>query len=165
MAAVQRVGPDCRRALTALARPGAHGLPGREPGGGESRQSITRPVPLRHNPRPVTDNKRLSEYRDERDPEVFWAAIRPVDEPLRHRWFLPTVVVILIVSVPWYLPPSVGDRLAGGLPVWTWITILCGLALAGVTAFASLRLWRDGSDEAGSEARDGGTVADEKDAT
>ncbi len=106
---------------------------------------------MRHNPLPVTDNRRLSQYADERDPDVFWAAVRPEDEPVRHRWFLPAVVVILIVSVPWYLPPSVGDRLAGGLPVWTWVTILCGLALAAVTAFASLRLWRDGADEAGGD--------------
>lgn len=123
-----------------------------------------RPEPVGHNPPPVTDKKRLAEYGDERDPDVFWAAVRPADEPLRHRWFLPAVVAILIVSVPWYLPPSVGDRLAGGLPVWTWITILCGLALALVTAFASLRLWRDGSDEVGSEEREdpvvGGTGQD-----
>ncbi len=103
----------------------------------------------------MTDNRRLSEYRDERDPDVFWAAVRPADEPMRHRWFLPAVVAILIVSVPWYLPSSVGDRLALGLPVWTWVTILCGLALAMVTAFASLRLWRDGSDAAASEVQEG----------
>ena len=92
----------------------------------------------------MPDDRPLSEYRDERDPDAFWEAIRPADEPLRHRWFLPAVVAILVVSVPWYLPSSVGDRLALGLPVWTWITILCGLLLAVVTAFASLRLWRDG---------------------
>ncbi len=92
----------------------------------------------------MPDDRAFTEYRDERDPDVFWAAIRPADEPLRHRWFLPVVVAILVVSVPWYLPSSIGDRLALGLPVWTWITILCGLLLAVVTAFASLRLWRDG---------------------
>ena len=110
---------------------------------------------MRHNPASVRDDERLSDYSDERDPDVFWAAVRPADEPLRHRWFLPAVVAILIVSVPWYLPSSVGDRLALGLPVWTWITILCGLALAMVTAFASLRLWRDGGDVAdGNEGED-----------
>ncbi len=103
----------------------------------------------------MTDDQRLSDYSDERDPDVFWAAVRPADEPMRHRWFLPAVVVILIVSVPWYLPSSVGDRLALGLPIWTWVTIVCGLALAVVTAFASLRLWRDGSDVAASEVREG----------
>ena len=103
----------------------------------------------------MTDDKRLSDYSDERDPDVFWAAVRPADEPMRHRWFLPAVVAILIVSVPWYLPSSVGDRLALGLPVWTWVTILCGLALAMVTAFASLRLWRDGSDAAAGEVQEG----------
>ena len=113
--------------------------------------SSVRRTPVRHNPASVRDDERLSEYSDERDPDVFWAAVRPADEPMRHRWFLPAVVAILIVSVPWYLPSSVGDRLALGLPVWTWVTIVCGLFLAAVTAFASLRLWRDGSDAAGSE--------------
>ncbi len=112
----------------------------------------------------MTDEEPLLEYGDERDPDVFWAAVRPADEPMRHRWFLPAVVAILIVSVPWYLPPSVGDRLALGLPVWTWVTILCGLALAVVTAFASLRLWRDGGDVAdGKEEEDRGRGAGGKD--
>ncbi len=79
--------------------------------------------------------------------EVFWEAIRPVDEPLRHRWFLPAVAAILAVSVPWYLPDAVGNRLIGGLPLWTWVTVICGAALAGLTAYASLRLWRDGGDD------------------
>ena len=92
----------------------------------------------------MPDNRPFTEYRDERDPDAFWAAIRPADEPMRHRWFLPAVVAILVVSVPWYLPSSIGGRLVLGIPVWTWITILCGLLLAVVTAFASLRLWRDG---------------------
>lgn len=107
-----------------------------------------------HNARSVANTKRLSDYEDERDQDAFWEAIRPADEPLRHRWFLPAVVLILVVSVPWYLPPSVGGRLAAGLPVWTWITIACGLALAVITSFASLRLWRDGADEGGDAASD-----------
>ena len=114
----------------------------------------------------MTDDQRLSDYSDERDPDVFWAAVRPADEPMRHRWFLPAVVAILIVSVPWYLPSSVGDRLALGLPIWTWVTIVCGLFLAAVTAFASLRLWRDGSDAAGSEdGEDRGLRSGGKDGT
>lgn len=121
---------------------------GRAPGRRTGRSSrLFRPVG--HNPVPVASAKRLADYENERDQDAFWEAIRPADEPLRHRWFLPAVVLILTVSVPWYLPPSVGARLAAGLPVWTWITIACGLALAVVTAFASLRLWRDAADEDG----------------
>ena len=95
-----------------------------------------------------------SEYANERDTDALWSAIRPADEPLRHRWFLPTVVVILVLSVPWYLPAKIGDRLVGGLPLWTWITVVCATALAAVTAWASLRLWRnepDGGSRAGDE--------------
>ena len=116
-------------------------------------------MPVGHNARSVANTKRLSDYGDERDQDAFWGAIRPADEPLRHRWFLPAVVLILAVSVPWYLPPSVGGRLAAGLPIWTWITIVCGLALAVITAFASLRLWRDGAGEGGDAANDDASPA------
>ena len=87
-----------------------------------------------------------SEYADERDDDVFWTAIRPAHEPLQHRWFLPAVLTILTLSVPWYLPHELGDRLVGGLPLWTWITVVCSAALATVTAWASLRLWHNGPD-------------------
>ncbi len=111
-----------------------------------------------HNPAPVPKTRSLSDYADERDQDAFWEAIRPADEPLRHRWFLPVVGLILVVSVPWYLPDAVGGRLVAGLPVWTWITVVCGFALAVVTAFASLRLWRDGGGEGSgtAEAADAG---------
>ena len=123
---------------------------------GETAPARARNSSVGHNPRSVRNENRLSEYGNERDQDAFWEAIRPADEPLRHRWFLPVVVVVLAISVPWYLPDPVGGRLIGGLPVWTWITIACGFVLAVVTAFASLRLWRDGGgegpDDAGEEA-------------
>ena len=100
-----------------------------------------------------SSNHHNSEYANERDADVFWATIRPADEPTRHRWFLPSVAVILIFSVPWYLPREVGDRLVGGLPLWTWITVACAAVLAALMAWASLRLWRDDSDS-GSRAGD-----------
>ncbi len=109
---------------------------------------------LAYNTPTVNSSDHSSEYADARDTDVFWSVIRPADEPIRHRWFLPTVVVILTLSVPWYLPPETGDRLVGGLPLWTWITVVCGAALAVVTAWASLRLWRnepDGGRGAGDE--------------
>lgn len=87
-----------------------------------------------------------SEYADERDADAFWEAIRPADEPIRHRWFLPTILAILVLSVPWYLPHDPGDRLLAGLPLWTWVTLACAAGLAVVTAWASLRLWRDEPD-------------------
>jgi len=102
----------------------------------------------------VNSSDPSSEYADQRDTDDFWSTIRPADEPIRHRWFLPTVAVILLVSVPWYLPAETGDRLVGGLPLWTWITVACTAALAVVTAWASLRLWRN-------EPADGDRAKDE----
>ncbi len=118
-----------------------------------------------HNACPVPETTPQADYGDERDQDAFWEAVRPADEPLRHRWFLPAVALILALSVPWYLPSSVGGRLVGGLPVWTWITVACALMLAMVTAYASLRLWRDGGDAAGGDDEPGAGGADAGDST
>ena len=95
----------------------------------------------------MTSSDQSTEYANQRDADVFWAAVRPADEPMRHRWFLPAIVLILTVSVPWYLPRHVGDQLLRGLPLWTWITVVCAFLLAAVTAWASLRLWSDEPDD------------------
>ena len=93
-----------------------------------------------------SNNNDSPEYENERDADLLWTEICPADEPTRHGWFLPTVAIILILSVPWYLPRGVGDRLVRGLPLWAWITVVCAAALAVVTSWASLRLWRNEID-------------------
>jgi hypothetical protein len=83
------------------------------------------------------------EYAGERDMSRFWREIRPRHEPLDKRWFLPSVLVLMVISVPWYLPPGFVGRLYGGLPVWIWIALVCSVVLAAITSFVALRSWRD----------------------
>ena len=87
------------------------------------------------------------EYTGERDMSRFWREIKPRREPLDKRWFLPSVLVLMVISVPWYLPSGFVGRLYGGLPVWIWIALVCSVLLAAITSFVALRSWRD--DEEG----------------
>ena len=89
------------------------------------------------------DSLRVPEYAGERDMERFWREIEPRDEPLKRRWFLPAVVVLMIASVPWYLPTGSVGRIYGGLPVWIWTALACSFLIAALTCFVALRAWRD----------------------
>jgi hypothetical protein len=83
------------------------------------------------------------EYSDERDDADLWASIEPVKEPVRTRWYLPSVLALLVVGTPWYLPHSIADRLVGGLPLWTMISLASAVGLAGVISLAALSAWND----------------------
>ena len=83
------------------------------------------------------------EYRDERDMEQFWANIEPRREPIQKRWFLPLVLIILVISVPWYWPEGTVGKKVMGLPFWFWITIGCSVAISCVTAMMALLFWDD----------------------
>ena len=85
----------------------------------------------------------LAEYRGERDIERFWREVAPRREPVQRRWFLPTVLGLLVLSVPWYLPTGYMGRLFGGLPGWVWMALLCSAGISALTAFMALRHWHD----------------------
>ena len=90
---------------------------------------------------------RPPEYSGERDMERFWEAVKPRKEPLQKRWFLPLVVLLVLASVPWYLPTGFVGEFYGGLPVWIWITLGCSVLIAGVTCYVALRSWSDDVDD------------------
>ena len=75
--------------------------------------------------------------------DAFWKELRPKREPMQKRFFLPTVLVLLIISVPWYRTTGETGTLLGGLPVWIWVTMACSLGIAVVTALVALRYWDD----------------------
>lgn len=93
----------------------------------------------RDRPQPVL----RQEYADERDISAFWREAQPQREPMRWRWFLPGVLVLLVSSIPWYLPGELVSGVIAGLPVWTWIALFCSVALAALTAWVGLRHWDD----------------------
>ncbi len=86
---------------------------------------------------------KLPDYQDEQDTDRFWAEIKPRREPLRVRWFLPLVILILCLSVPWYQSGGQTGQLYWDIPTWIWVTLLCSFMLSCLTAWMALRFWDD----------------------
>ncbi|MEE2777264.1 MAG: hypothetical protein VYE73_10970 [Acidobacteriota bacterium] len=86
---------------------------------------------------------RQREYAGERDMEEFWKELKPKREPIGWRFFLPIVIGLVVLSVPWYRSTGEVGTLIGGLPIWIWVTLACSTGLAIVTAYVALRHWDD----------------------
>lgn len=84
-----------------------------------------------------------AEYQGGRDMDLFWAEVKPKREPMERWWYLPTVLAIVVLSVPWYWETGTVGKIIGGLPVWVWITVVCSLAISSLTAWVALRHWDD----------------------
>ena len=86
------------------------------------------------------------EYADERDMDRFWETARLEREPARQWWYIPLILGLILISIPWSgLLPS--ERIVMGLPVWIWIPLGSTLGLSILTAFAILRFWADGDSD------------------
>lgn len=90
-----------------------------------------------------SSSRSLKEYADERDLDLFWSEIRPRREPVTRRWFVPGVLLLVTLSIPWYLPAEIVGDVVGGLPLWTWIALACSVAVAALTAWVGLAHWDD----------------------
>ena len=104
------------------------------------------------------------EYTDERDMDRFWEVARLEREPARQWWYIPAIVALIIVSIPWFGAANTGaedeygfvsiqygpinwEAVYLGLPVWIWIPLGCAFGLSMLTAFAILRFWGDGESD------------------
>lgn len=87
------------------------------------------------------------EYNDERDMDAFWNALSLRSEPFKQRWYVPAILLLIIVSIPWYRPAGFMGTVIAGLPTWVWVTLLCSVLLAILTAVAIVRYWQDDDDE------------------
>jgi len=91
------------------------------------------------------------EYDSQRDMDLFWREIKPRREPIQQRWYIPLVLLIVVVSVPWYWTRGVTGTIVAGLPLWIWVTIACSVAIATITATMALRHWDDDDPSAPGE--------------
>lgn len=48
---------------------------------------------------------------------------------------------LLIVSIPWYLPAGWGERLIGGFPLWSLLSLACYAAAALLTVLTIDGVW------------------------
>lgn len=60
-----------------------------------------------------------------------------------NRRFWTACIVLQVLSVPWYLPAALAERLWWGVPFWCWVTVGCYAATAGLCIGCMDRLWRE----------------------
>jgi len=89
------------------------------------------------------------EYRGERDMDRFWATAKLSREPLKQLWYVPVLLVLVVISIPWYRVGQEDSAYFLGLPVWVWIPLACTLGLSILTTIAALKFW--GDDDPGSD--------------
>ena len=82
------------------------------------------------------------EYDDERDMDRFWEAAQLDREPVKQLWYVPGLILLIILSIPWYRSAGETGRVILGLPTWIWVPLACALGVSILTAFAALRFWR-----------------------
>jgi hypothetical protein len=92
---------------------------------------------------PLTDRAREYDGRRDRDIDAFWAEARPTSEPTRRRWYIPALLILIALSVPWYREAGTMGELIFGMPGWVWVSLLCTAGVSVLTALAALRFWRD----------------------
>ena len=89
----------------------------------------------------------VKEYDGERDMDAFWEANKLAKEPVRQKWFIPVILVLVIFSVPWYRTGGEIGRIVGGLPTWIWTSLLCSAGISIVTALGALVFWKDDDED------------------
>lgn len=92
--------------------------------------------------------KKRQEYDGEQDRERFWSVAESLkSEPVKQRWFLPILILVIVVSVPWYRNGGEIGNVIGGLPGWVWTGLICALGVSLITAIGTLLFWKDDADE------------------
>jgi hypothetical protein len=84
------------------------------------------------------------------------ARTRPLREPVRNPWLWAAMGVVVVIGVPFYLPPGVVGPLVGGVPAWLLISVVATIAFSALTCWACLRDWN--LAEPAEEAAVGGAV-------
>lgn len=62
-------------------------------------------------------------------------------EPITMPWLWVAVVGIILIGVPWYLPPGTLGATVFHVPAWFWISIFAAVALSAICCWACLSAW------------------------
>lgn len=57
------------------------------------------------------------------------------------------IVVLLVLSVPWYFPAGDGRPFVFGVPLWCLVSFACCTAIAAIVASRMSALWDDGDSQ------------------
>jgi len=94
----------------------------------------------------------------------FWEVAKLDREPARQWWYIPLILGLILLSIPWlaarYFVTETEqgftwmqfstfnwEAMIFGLPIWIWVTVGCTLGLSFLTSFAVLGFWRDGDSD------------------
>lgn len=88
------------------------------------------------------------EYSDKRDMDHFWEVANSLKkEPLRQKWFLPILIICIVISIPWYRTSGESGSIIAGLPVWIWVSLASALGVSILTTIGMLLFWKETDDE------------------
>ncbi|GAW92335.1 hypothetical protein [Calderihabitans maritimus] len=66
---------------------------------------------------------------------------KEVKEPIRYPWIWVALVLIMLFSVPWYLPQGTIYPIILGFPYWAFIAVVMGIVLSAFLTFVLNRYW------------------------
>ena len=91
--------------------------------------------------------KGIQEYRGERDMDAFWSAVNIEKEPMKQKWYIPLLLLLVVLSVPWYRSEGHMGTVILGFPLWIWTALLCAVGASILTAIGILAFWKDDDAE------------------
>lgn len=84
-----------------------------------------------------------------------------IREPIRRPWIWIVLAVLMLVSIPWYLPPGSVAFVWFGVPMWMLISIVGTLGMCAYVSWLCFTQWdlveaeeertQDGADLPGAE--------------
>jgi uncharacterized membrane protein (DUF485 family) len=68
-------------------------------------------------------------------------------EPIHYPWIWVCLVLIVVFSVPWYLPKTAVNPIILGFPLWAFIALIMSVVLSGFLSYVVNRYWDDSEEE------------------
>lgn len=88
-----------------------------------------------------------AEYDGERDMDRFWQVAKLHREPVKQKWFIPILLLLIVISIPWYRAGGEIGSVVLGLPTWIWMSLLCSLGVSILIAVGAMRFWVNDPDD------------------
>jgi len=68
-------------------------------------------------------------------------------EPIKHKKIWIVLIVLYVLSVPWYLPKGTYAPIILGIPYWGWIVLGVSLAISITLTYVIKNYWQLTNEE------------------
>lgn len=75
------------------------------------------------------------------------AKIMRKKEPIKHKKIWIVLVILYVLSVPWYLPKGTYTPIIFGIPYWGWIVLGVSLAISITLTYVIKKYWHLSDEE------------------